>query len=125
MSKTFQTFRGTAAATHTGRYTHILCILGKTSRVACPDTLSCQKIVSQIGRTSRYEKREINGTLNGQVLINRTIIGDKRFGSPAVPTGRVPVPATIPVFANLNVCCQINLKLLSMRHPTSRATIHS
>lgn len=38
----------------------------------------------------------------------------------AVPTGRVPA---IPVFANLNVCCQINLKLLGMRTPTSRATI--
>lgn len=39
----------------------------------------------------------------------------------AVPTGRVP--AAIPVFANLNVCCQINLKLLGMRTPTRQATI--
>lgn len=39
----------------------------------------------------------------------------------AVPTGRVS--AAIPVFANLNVCCQINLKLLGMRTPTSQATI--
>lgn len=83
-----------------------LCVI---RQIACSNTLSCQKISRQIGRTSRYEKREINETLNGQVLINRSIIGDKRLGSSAIPTGRVPVPASIPVCANLNVCCQINL----------------
>lgn len=33
-----------------------------------------------------------------------------------VPTGRVP--GVIPVFANLNVCCQINLKPLIMSAPS-------
>lgn len=50
-------------------------------------------------------------------------IGDKRFKAVVFPTGRVP-PA-IPVFANVDVCCQINLKLLSMRLSTSQAAIHS